>query len=351
MSPETKHTLAQVCSGIEKKYGKGSIMKLTDEPVVDRNNAISSGSIDLDTALGIGGYPKGRIIEIYGPESSGKTTLCLHAIAEAQKKNIRCCFIDAEHSLDPIYAQDVGVNISDLLITQPDYGEQALDIADMLVQSGTVGLIIIDSVAALVPKKELEGEMGDSFIGLQARMMSQAMRKLAGRCGMMGCTIIFTNQIRMKIGVMFGSPETTTGGNALKFYASQRLDIRRIGDVKDKENITGNRTKVKIVKNKTAPPKRIAEFDIAFGVGIDTIGEILDLGVSDGLINQSGAWYSYNDLRVGQGRPNALQFLHENEEIAAKVKQSILEYRGLEDNDTVQDNTEDPEPEEADSTD
>jgi recombination protein RecA len=331
MSPETKNALADVCGLIEKKYGKGSILKLTDEAIINKDVTISSGSISLDVALGVGGYRRGRIIEIYGNESSGKTTLSLHAIAEAQRLGLAPCFIDAEHSLDPQYAQQIDVDLSKLLIAQPDYGEQALDIVDMLVRSGEIGIIVVDSVAALIPKAELEGEMGDTHVGRQARMMSQAMRKLAGICNMMNCTVIFINQTRMKIGVMFGSPITTTGGNALKFYASQRLNVSRIGDVKDKDNVTGNKTRVKIVKNKLAPPKKIAEFDISFGIGIDKIGEILDLGSQDGIIEKSGAWYSYKNNKVGQGRLNAIQFLKEMPDMTTEIRQELLENRGLAD--------------------
>lgn len=330
MSPSMSKALELVLGSVEKKYGKGAVMQLTDEPVIDPEAIVSSGSICLDSALGIGGYKKGRIVEIYGPESSGKTTLCLHAVANAQRQGKKCAYIDAEHSLDTTYAKNLGVDTGELLLSQPDYGEQALDITDMLAKSGEVGVIVIDSVAALVPQKELEGDMGDSHVGLQARMMSQAMRKLAGTVNQTGCIIIFVNQIRMKIGVMFGSPETTTGGNALKFYASQRLDIRRIGAIKQGDKVIGNRTKVKVVKNKLAPPFREAEFDIRYGIGIDQLAEILDLAVEDDVINKSGAWYSYEDQRIGQGRENAISFLKDNEEIRNKVKTQILEYRGLE---------------------
>jgi recombination protein RecA len=318
-----------VKGSVEKKFGKGILMKLTDEPVVDPNNIVPSGSINVDSALGIGGYRKGRIVEIYGPESSGKTTLCLHAVASAQMQDKICAFIDAEHSLDPTYAKHLGVDLDKLLVSQPDYGEQALELADMLAKSGEVGLIVIDSVAALVPQKELEGEMGDSHVGLQARMMSQAMRKLAGTVNQTGCIIIFVNQIRMKIGVMFGSPETTTGGGALKFYASQRLDIRRIGAIKRGDKIIGNRTKVKVVKNKLAPPFREAEFDIRYGIGIDQIAEILDLAVEDDVVRKAGAWYSYKDDRIGQGRENAISYLKENDDLRNAIKNEVLDLRGL----------------------
>jgi len=343
MSPGMKNALALVCSGIEKKYGQGAVMKLTDKPDIDKSMVIPSGSIALDTALGIGGYRRGRIIEVYGPESSGKTTLALHAIAEAQKLDEGTTFIDAEHSLDPDYAEMIGVDIDKMLIAQPDYGEQALDITDMLVRSGAMGLIVIDSVAALVPKKELEGEIGDYHVGAQARMMSQAMRKLTGVCSQTGCSIMFINQIRMKIGVMFGSPETTSGGNALKFYASQRLDIRRIGDLKDRENLVGNKTKVKVVKNKTAPPKKIAEFDIVWGEGIDSTGEVLDLGVSDNIVNKSGAWYDYKGTRIGQGRSNAIEFLNEHKDIREEISTALLEYRGLDDQEVEKEKPEEKE--------
>jgi len=325
-----KSALEIVLSSVEKKYGKGSVMKLTDNPIVDPDNIVSTGSIGLDAALGIGGYRKGRIVEIYGPESSGKTTLCLHAIANAQKQGKKCLFVDAEHALDPQYAKRLGVNLDDLLVSQPDFGEQALEITDMLAKSGDIGLVVIDSVAALVPQKELEGEMGDHHIGLQARMMSQAMRKLGGTVSQTGCTVIFVNQIRMKIGVMFGSPETTTGGNALKFYASQRLDIRRIGAIKQGEKIIGNRTKVKVVKNKLAPPFRNAEFDIRFGIGIDRIAEIVDLGVEDEVIEKSGSWYSYQGARLAQGKENTIQMLKETNHILTEIEKELLELRGLE---------------------
>lgn len=307
---------------IERAFGKGSIMKLGAQDRIEVET-ISTGSLGLDLALGVGGLPKGRIIEIFGPESSGKTTLTLHAVAEAQKKGGTCAFIDAEHALDPIYARKLGVNIDELLISQPDTGEQALEIADTLVRSGAVDLLVIDSVAALVPKAELEGEMGDSHMGLQARLMSQALRKLTGSISKSNCTIIFINQIRMKIGVMFGNPETTTGGNALKFYASIRLDIRRIGAVKDKEMVVGNQTRVKVVKNKVAPPFRIVDFDITYGEGISKTGELIDMGVKAGIIEKSGSWFSYKNNRIGQGRETAKQFLKDNQAIAAEIEQAI----------------------------
>lgn len=330
MSPEMKDNLAVICAQIDKKYGKGSVMKLNDKVSFEPDQVISSGSISLDLALGIGGYKKGRIVEIYGPESSGKTTLCLHAVAEAQKIGKKCLFVDAEHSLDPVYAQCLGVNIDNLLISQPDYGEQALDIVDMFVRSGETGLIVIDSVAALIPKKELEGEIGDQVIGLQARIMSQAMRKIAGQCNHTGCAVIFINQIRMKIGVMFGSPETTTGGNALKFYASQRLDIRRIGDLKRGDEIIGNKTKVTVVKNKLAPPKKVAEFNILFGHGIDTDQEILDLAVMDKIIEKSGSWYKHEGTSIAQGEANAILWMNDNPDIKEKIVQEVKENRGME---------------------
>lgn len=307
---------------IEKSYGKGSVMKLGQRPAVDIE-AIPTGSLGLDLALGIGGLPKGRIIEIFGPESSGKTTLTLHIIAEAQKKGGICAFIDAEHALDPGYAKKLGVNIDDLIISQPDTGEQALEITDTLVRSGAIDLIVIDSVAALVPKAEIEGEMGDSHMGLQARLMSQALRKLTASISRTNCIIIFINQIRMKIGVMFGNPETTTGGNALKFYASVRLDIRRVGSIKDKDEVTGSQTRVKIVKNKVAPPFKIVDFDIMYGSGISKEGEMIDIAVKLDLIEKSGAWFSYNNIRIGQGRENAKQYLKDNPTMYAEIEQQI----------------------------
>ncbi len=320
--------LETALSQIEKNFGKGSIMKL-GEGTAEKVEAISTGSLGLDIALGVGGIPRGRVIEIYGPESSGKTTLTLHIVAEAQKKGGTCAFIDAEHALDPVYAKKLGVNTDELLISQPDTGEQALEIADTLVRSGAIDVIIIDSVAALVPKAELDGEMGDSHMGLQARLMSQALRKLTGSISRTNCTIIFINQIRMKIGVMFGNPETTTGGNALKFYASVRLDIRRIGAIKDKEEVVGNQTRVKVVKNKVAPPFRQVEFDIMYGEGISKTGELVDMGVKANVVEKSGSWFTYNEQRIGQGRENAKQFLRDNPKIAAEIEKKIRDNAGI----------------------
>jgi recombination protein RecA len=314
---------------IEKAYGKGSIMRLGDAAARLKVPVTSSGAISLDLALGVGGYPRGRIVEIYGPESSGKTTLTLHAIAECQKNGGIAAFIDAEHALDPSYARKLGVNVDELLVSQPDHGEQALEITDTLVRSGAVDIIVIDSVAALVPRAEIEGEMGDTHVGLQARLMSQALRKLTANLQKSQATLFFINQIRMKIGVMFGSPETTSGGNALKFYASQRLDIRRIGTIKVGETAVGNRCRVKVVKNKLAPPFRLCEFDILFGKGISRTGDVLDLGVEAGIINKSGAWYSYGEERVGQGRDNARTFLEEHPDILAAVERKLLQEHGL----------------------
>jgi recombination protein RecA len=314
---------------IEKAYGKGSIMRLGDAAARLKVPVTSSGAISLDLALGVGGYPRGRIVEIYGPESSGKTTLTLHAIAECQKNGGIAAFIDAEHALDPSYARKLGVNVDELLVSQPDHGEQALEITDTLVRSGAVDIIVIDSVAALVPRAEIEGEMGDTHVGLQARLMSQALRKLTANLQKSQATLFFINQIRMKIGVMFGSPETTSGGNALKFYASQRLDIRRIGTIKVGETAVGNRCRVKVVKNKLAPPFRLCEFDILFGKGISRTGDVLDLGVEAGIINKSGAWYSYGEERVGQGRDNARTFLEEHPDILAAVERRLLQEHGL----------------------
>jgi recombination protein RecA len=315
-------------SQIEKAFGKGSIMKLGARQGVDIE-VVSTGSLGLDIALGIGGLPRGRIIEIYGPESSGKTTVALHAIASAQKSGGTCAFIDAEHALDPSYAKKLGVNIDELLISQPDAGEQALEIADTLVRSGAVDVLVIDSVAALVPRAELEGEMGDSHVGLHARLMSQALRKLTGSISKSNTVVIFINQIRLKIGVMFGSPETTTGGNALKFYASVRLDIRRIGALKDRETVVGNQTRVKVVKNKLAAPFRVVEFDIMYGEGISKVGELLDLGVAAGVVEKSGSWMSYGGDRIGQGRENAKTFLKDNPEIANQIEAKIRGNAGL----------------------
>ena len=308
---------------IEKAFGKGSVMKLGNSGANLDVQAISSGSLGLDVALGIGGLPKGRIVEIYGPESSGKTTLALHAVAESQKTGGTCAFVDAEHALDPVYAKKLGVNIDELLISQPDAGEQALEIADTLVRSGAVSVLVVDSVAALVPRAELEGDMGDTHMGLQARLMSQALRKLTSSISKSNCLVIFINQIRQKIGIMFGNPETTSGGNALKFYASVRLDIRRIGAIKDKDEIVGNQTRVKVVKNKVAPPFRTVEFDIMYGEGISKNGEIIDLGVAAGIVEKSGSWFSYNEQRIGQGRENAKNFLKENIEIAQELEEKI----------------------------
>ncbi len=314
---------------IERNFGKGSIMKLgeTDRPT--DTEAISTGSLGLDIALGVGGLPRGRIVEIYGPESSGKTTLALHAVAEAQRTGGTCAFIDAEHALDPVYAAKLGVDVGELLISQPDAGEQALEIADTLVRSGAIDVIVIDSVAALVPRAELEGEMGDTHVGLQARLMSQALRKLTGSIARSRCLIVFINQIRMKIGVMFGSPETTTGGNALKFYASVRLDIRRIGAIKDRDEVVGNQTRVKVVKNKLAPPFKAVEFDIMYGEGISKTGELIDLGVKANIVEKSGSWFSYGDQRIGQGRENTKQFLGDNPEIADAIERAVRENAGL----------------------
>jgi recombination protein RecA len=313
---------------IERAHGKGSIMKLGEQQVVDIEG-ISTGSIGLDIALGIGGLPRGRVVEIYGPESSGKTTLALHVVAEAQKLGGQCAFIDAEHALDPGYARKLGVDVQELLISQPDAGEQALEIADTLVRSGAIDVIVIDSVAALVPRAELEGEMGDAHVGLQARLMSQALRKLTGSISRSRCMIIFINQIRMKIGVMFGNPETTSGGNALKFYASVRLDIRRIGAIKDRDEVVGNQTRVKVVKNKVAPPFKTVEFDIMYGEGISKRGELIDLGVKAGIVEKSGAWFSYDSTRIGQGRENAKNFLKENPEMANAIERGIRQNAGL----------------------
>ncbi|MES0882734.1 recombinase RecA [Roseibium sp. SCP14] len=315
-------------SQIERAFGKGSIMKMGQGQAVEVQ-AVSTGSLGLDIALGIGGLPKGRIVEIYGPESSGKTTLALHTVAEAQKTGGICAFVDAEHALDPIYARKLGVDIDNLLISQPDAGEQALEIADTLVRSGAIDVLVIDSVAALTPKAELEGEMGDSLPGMQARLMSQALRKLTASISKSNCMVIFINQIRMKIGVMFGSPETTTGGNALKFYASVRLDIRRIGAIKDKDEVVGNQTRVKVVKNKLAPPFRQVEFDIVYGEGVSKTGELIDLGVKGNIVEKSGAWFSYNSQRLGQGRENSKQFLKDNPEIADEIELAIRQNAGL----------------------
>ena len=317
--------LDSALSQIEKQFGKGSLMKLGADSVDHSIEAISTGSIGLDAALGIGGLPKGRVVEIYGPESSGKTTLALQVVAECQKTGGTAAFIDAEHALDPIYAEKIGVNTDDFYVSQPDTGEQALEITDMLVASGAIDMIVIDSVAALTPKAEIEGEMGASHVGLQARLMSQALRKLTANIKKSNTMVIFINQIRMKIGVMFGSPETTTGGNALKFYSSVRLDIRRIGAIKKGDEIVGNQTRVKVVKNKVSPPFRLAEFEILYGHGISTEGELIDIGVENNLIEKSGSWYSYNEERIGQGKENVRIFLLDNPEIASDIKQKILE--------------------------
>ncbi|MCC8417720.1 MAG: recombinase RecA [Rickettsia endosymbiont of Bryobia graminum] len=319
---DKEKALQAALSQIEKNYGKGSVMKLGQRRAVNIE-AIPTGSLGLDIALGIGGLPKGRIIEIFGPESSGKTTLTLHVIAEAQKKGGTCAFIDAEHALDSAYAKKLGVNIDDLLISQPDTGEQALEIADTLVCSGAIDMIVIDSVAALVPKAEIEGEMGDSHMGLQARLMSQALRKLTASIARTNCIVVFINQIRMKIGVMFGSPETTTGGNALKFYASVRLDIRRVSSIKDKEDVIGSQTRVKVVKNKVSPPFKTADFDIMYGAGISKEGEMIDLGVKLEIIEKSGSWFSYKDIRIGQGRENVKQYFKDNPAICSEIEQLI----------------------------
>ncbi|WP_298822471.1 recombinase RecA [uncultured Roseibium sp.] len=315
-------------SQIERAFGKGSIMRMGQRDAVEIQS-VSTGSLGLDIALGIGGLPRGRIVEIYGPESSGKTTLALHTVAEAQKSGGICAFVDAEHALDPLYARKLGVDIDNLLISQPDAGEQALEICDTLVRSGAIDVLVIDSVAALTPKAELEGEMGDSLPGMQARLMSQALRKLTASISKSNCMVIFINQIRMKIGVMFGSPETTTGGNALKFYASVRLDIRRIGAIKDRDEVVGNQTRVKVVKNKLAPPFRQVEFDIVYGEGVSKTGELIDLGVKGNIVEKSGAWFSYNSQRLGQGRENAKQFLRDNPEIAEEIELAIRQNAGL----------------------
>lgn len=316
-------------SQIERSFGKGSIMRLGQRENAIETEVISSGSLGLDIGLGIGGFPKGRIIEVYGPESSGKTTLALHVVAEAQKAGGTCAFVDAEHALDPVYAKKLGVDLDTLLISQPDTGEQALEIADTLVRSGGVDVLVVDSVAALVPKAELEGEMGESHMGLQARLMSQALRKLTGSISRTGCMVIFINQIRQKIGIMFGNPETTTGGNALKFYASVRLDIRRIGAIKEKENVIGNQTRVKVVKNKMAPPFKVIDFDIMYGEGISKTGELIDLGVKAGVIDKAGSWYSYGTQRIAQGREATRQFLKDNPAILSEIEVKIKQNSGI----------------------
>ena len=325
---DKQKALDAALSQIDRAFGKGSVMKLGAKPNMDIE-AISTGSLGLDIALGVGGLPKGRIVEIYGPESSGKTTLALHAVAECQKAGGTAAFVDAEHALDPVYAKKLGVDVSELLVSQPDAGEQALEIADTLVRSGAIDVLVIDSVAALTPRAELEGEMGDSLPGLQARLMSQALRKLTASISKSNTLVIFINQIRMKIGVMFGSPETTTGGNALKFYASVRLDIRRIGALKDRDEVIGNQTRVKVVKNKVAPPFREVEFDILYGEGISKTGELLDLGVKGGIIEKSGSWYSHDSQRIGQGRENARRFLLDNPDMAAGIEAQVRKNAGL----------------------
>jgi len=339
-------TLESTISQIERNFGKGSVMRLGEKGVIDIDT-ISSGSLSLDIALGIGGLPKGRIVEIYGPESSGKTTLALHVIAEAQKTGGTCAFVDAEHALDPIYAKKLGVNTDEMLISQPDFGEQALEIADTLVNSSAIDVLVIDSVAALVPRAEIEGEMGDSHMGLHARLMSQALRKLTGSISKSNSLVIFINQIRQKIGVMFGNPETTTGGNALKFYASVRMDIRRIGAIKDRDEVVGNQTRVKVVKNKLAPPFKTVEFDIMYGEGISKTGEILDLAVKIGIVEKSGAWYSFESERLGEGRENAKIFLKENEETSKKIEEKI---RSKKNKDTLPDEELNQEVEEQKTT-
>ena len=326
---DKQKALDSALAQIERQFGKGSIMKLGGEGAIQDIKASSTGSLGLDIALGIGGLPMGRIAEIYGPESSGKTTLTLHCVAEQQKQGGVCAFVDAEHALDPQYAKKLGVDLDELLISQPDTGEQALEITDTLVRSGAVNMVVVDSVAALTPKSELEGDMGDSSVGVQARLMSQAMRKLTGSIARSNCMVIFINQIRMKIGVMFGSPETTTGGNALKFYSSVRLDIRRIGAIKDRDEIVGNQTRVKVVKNKVAPPFKQVEFDIMYGEGISKTGELLDLGVKAGVVDKSGSWFSYGDERIGQGRENAKQYLRDHEHIAFDIEDKIRAAHGL----------------------
>jgi recombination protein RecA len=328
-SMDKSKALSAALSQIERQFGKGSVMKLGKNDRSMDVETISSGSLGLDIALGVGGLPRGRVVEIYGPESSGKTTLALHTVAEAQKKGGICAFIDAEHALDPVYARKLGVNIDELLISQPDTGEQALEICDTLVRSGAVDVLVVDSVAALVPKAELEGEMGDALPGLQARLMSQALRKLTASINKSNTMVIFINQIRMKIGVMYGSPETTTGGNALKFYASVRLDIRRIGAIKERDEVVGNTTRVKVVKNKLAPPFKQVEFDIMYGEGVSKMGEILDLGVKAGVVEKSGAWFSYDSQRLGQGRENAKAFLKTNPDISTKIETAIRQNSGL----------------------
>ena len=327
-SPERDKALDAALAQIDKQYGKGSIMRMGEKGSL-AIESIPTGALPLDLALGVGGLPRGRVVEIYGPESSGKSTLAMHVVAEAQRNGGICAYIDAEHAMDPVYAKAIGVDIDQLLISQPDTGEQALEIVDTLVRSGAVSMVIVDSVAALTPKSELEGDMGDYSVGVHARLMSQAMRKLTGSINKSGCMVIFINQIRMKIGVMFGSPETTTGGNALKFYASVRLDIRRIGSIKDRDEVVGNATRVKVVKNKVAPPFKQVEFDIMYGEGISKTGELLDLGVKAGVVEKSGAWYSYAGERLGQGRDNAREFIRENLSLAHEIENKIREHLGI----------------------
>ena len=320
---DKEKALEAALSQIEKAFGKGSVMKLGQHGGVIDIESISTGSIGLDMALGVGGFPKGRIIEVFGPESSGKTTLALHGVAEAQKTGGKCAYIDAEHALDPVYARNLGVNVDELILSQPDTGEQALEIADTLVRSGAIDVLVVDSVAALVPKAEIEGDMGDSHMGLQARLMSQALRKLTATVAKSNCIMIFINQIRMKIGVFFGNPETTTGGNALKFYASVRLDIRRVGSLKDKDEVVGNQVRVKVVKNKVAPPFKVVDFDIIYGEGISKTGELLDMGVKIGVVDKSGAWYSFNGEKIGQGKETARTYLKEHPDVAQKIEKKI----------------------------
>ena len=323
MDDNRKKALAAALGQIEKQFGKGAVMRMGDGSAVRNIEVIPTGSLGLDIALGIGGIPKGRVIEIYGPESSGKTTMTLHMVAEAQKQGGTAAFVDAEHALDPVYAEKLGVNVDELLVSQPDTGEQALEITDMLVRSGAVDVVVVDSVAALTPRAEIEGEMGDSHVGLQARLMSQALRKLTGNIKRSNCMVIFINQIRMKIGVMFGSPETTTGGNALKFYSSVRLDIRRIGAIKKGDEVIGNETRIKVVKNKVAPPFKQVVFEILYGEGVSHEGELIDLGVQHGVVDKAGAWYSYKGDRIGQGKENVRNFLRENPEVAADIEQQV----------------------------
>ena len=346
-SMDKNKALEAALSQIDRAFGKGSVMKLGQRSSSIEIEAVSTGSLGLDVALGIGGLPKGRIVEVFGPESSGKTTLALHVVAQAQKAGGIAAFIDAEHALDPVYAAKLGVDVGELLISQPDTGEQALEIADTLVRSGAVDVLVIDSVAALTPRAELEGEMGDSHVGLQARLMSQALRKLTGSISKSNCMVVFINQIRMKIGVMFGSPETTTGGNALKFYASVRLDIRRTGQIKDRDEVVGNATRVKVVKNKLAPPFKVVEFDIMYGEGISKVGELIDLGIKAGVVEKSGSWYSHDSQRIGQGRENAKQFLRDNPDIADTIEMAIRRNAGLVTDAMLTDPTGDDGPAEA----